>query len=624
MIPSRIKLMVSAIALAGVLSGCEPAAEAPPKPINASEQPATPEQAAFNAEVNKQLDELYMALIERHPEWLTALGKKQDYDKWNDRSEAFEAETQTLLRRQLAQLRDIDNQQLVGETALSYQLYIDFLNDQVEDYKWRYHTYPVQQMGGLQSRVPSLLINQHRVESQEDALAYVARLYGVPALFEQLLAQLRKREELGIIVPKFIIPYVISDSQNLLKGAPFEVAESGEPLPDSTLMADFRAKVTALDLDEKVEQKLLDAAVLALTEHVKPAYQKLIAYLTELESKADNNAGVWKLPDGGQFYQTMLERQTTTDMTAEQIHQIGLDEVARIHEEMRAIMLETGFTGSLREFFQFMREDQRFYYPNTDVGRAAYLTEATALIENMKGRLDELFLTKPKAELKVKAVEPFREKTAGKAFYESPSLDGTRPGIYYANLYRMSNMPIYQMEGLAYHEGIPGHHMQLAIAQEIEGLPLFRKLGNYTAYIEGWGLYSELLPKEIGLYQDPYSDFGRLAMELWRACRLVVDTGLHDKQWTREQAIAYLSQNTPNALNDAERAIDRYIVLPGQATTYKIGMNKILELREHAKSQLGEKFDIRAFHDVVLTHGPLPLDTLATQVDAFIEQYQKQ
>ncbi|TCI02291.1 DUF885 domain-containing protein [Corallincola luteus] len=614
----KLKLLLVAASLISLLSACEPKPEPPTPVIDTSVQPTDAKQAAYNTEVNKLIDELYMAQLERSPEMLTILGIKQDYDKWDDRSEEYAAQTQLLYQEHLRRVQDIDSSELVGETALSYQLFKQYLQDKIDDYKWRYHSYPVEQMDGLQSHVPSLLINQHTVTSEEDALAYVARLYGVPGLFEQLLAQLKKREELDIIIPKFIIPLVISDSQSLLTGVPFEEADQ-----DSTLFADFKTKLLALDLDDEREQKLLDAAALALTEHVAPAYEKLIAYLQQLENKADNHAGVWKLPDGAQFYQSTLHFHTSTDLTAEQIHEIGLQEVARIHTEMRQVMLKTGFTGSLREFFQFMREDPRFYYPNTDEGRAAYLHEATALIDNMKSRLDELFITQPKADLKVKAVEPFREKTAGKAFYEAPSLDGSRPGTYYANLYQMSNMPSYQMEGLAYHEGIPGHHMQLAIAQELESLPLFRRLGDYTAYIEGWGLYSELLPKEIGLYQDPYSDFGRLAMELWRAARLVVDTGLHEKRWPRERAIAYLAENTPNALNDAERAIDRYVVMPGQATSYKIGMIKLLELREKAKQALGEKFDIKAFHDVILIHGALPLNVLETQVDSFIEQNQK-
>ena len=292
----------------------------------------------------------------------------------------------------------------------------------------------------------------------------------------------------------------------------------------------------------------------------------------------------------------------------------------RIHEEMRGIMEEVGFEGTLQEFFVHMRNSEEFVYPNTEEGRKRYLDEATAYIDNMRGRLDELFIKKPKADLIVKAVEPFREKSAGKAFYQQPSMDGTRPGTYYANLYDMAAMPTYQVEALAYHEGIPGHHMQIAIQQELEGIPKFRRFGRYTAYSEGWGLYTEKLPKEIGLYKDPYSDFGRLAMELWRAVRLVVDTGIHDKKWTREEGIDFYVTNTPNAKSDAVKMVERHIVMPGQATAYKIGMNKILELREKAKSELGDKFDIREFHDVVLGSGPVPLNILEQFVNDYISE----
>jgi uncharacterized protein (DUF885 family) len=305
-------------------------------------------------------------------------------------------------------------------------------------------------------------------------------------------------------------------------------------------------------------------------------------------------------------------------MTPDEVHALGLAEVARIQSEMQAIMQATGFKGDLKAFFDYLRTDQRFYKPNTDAGRAAYLAEATAAIDKMRADLPKVFNTFPKSEMIVKAVEPFREQSAGKAFYSQPSEDGARPGTYYANLYRMQDMPVYQMEALAFHEGIPGHHMQIAIAQELTGVPDFRKYGDYTAFSEGWGLYSEFLPKEMGYYQDPYADFGRLSMEIWRAARLVVDTGLHHKQWPREQAVQYLLENTPNPEGDCRKAIDRYIVMPGQATAYKVGMLKIVELREAAKAELGPAFDLAAFHDVVLRDGALPLAILEENVEAWV------
>jgi uncharacterized protein (DUF885 family) len=307
-------------------------------------------------------------------------------------------------------------------------------------------------------------------------------------------------------------------------------------------------------------------------------------------------------------------------MTADEIHDIGLAEVARIQDEMRAIMEQVGFEGSLREFFDFLRTGPQFSYPNTDAGRDAYMADATAIIDDMRGRLDTLFITKPKADMVVKRVEPFREDTAFGAFYNSPAIDGSRPGTYYINLKDVREQPKYLQQALAYHEGIPGHHMQIALAQELQGLPKFRTLGGHTAYIEGWALYAESVPSELGLYTDPYSDFGRLSMEIFRAARLVVDTGIHAKKWTREEAVQYYLANIANPEGDIRAEIDRYIVWPGQATAYKIGMIKIQELRKKAEDELGDDFNIAQFHDVILANGSVPLAVLEQLVDDWITE----
>ncbi|GGH02488.1 hypothetical protein GCM10007420_18440 [Glycocaulis albus] len=367
--------------------------------------------------------------------------------------------------------------------------------------------------------------------------------------------------------------------------------------------------------------RLLNEGREALQSWAAP-YERLIAVMTAQRESAAAGDGVWRLPDGEAFYNARLANFTTTNLTAQEIHDLGLANVERIHGEMEAIMEEVGFEGSLQDFFAFMREDPQFYYPNTDEGRQAYLDEATAAIERMNERLPEYFITLPQHALEVRRVEPFREASAGKAFYSRPAADGSRPGIYYANLRDMSDMPIYQLEALAYHEGNPGHHMQLAIMTDLEDIPSFRRFGGFTAYSEGWGLYTEYLPLEMGFYEDPYSNFGRLAMELWRAARLVVDTGLHYHEWSREEAIEYLVENTPNPRGDATNAIERYIVMPGQATAYMIGMLKILELRERAESELGDDFDIRMFHEVILRDGAVPLAVLEELVDAWIAEVQ--
>lgn len=562
------------------------------------------------------LDEMFMTFVNRSPEFQSYLGIKDNQDKWDDISDESEAEDHALNQELLARLKQIDINSLNADNQLTLRMVIAQTERSIEGYQWRHHTYLATQMRGRHASVPSTLINVHRITDVADAEAYISRLKGIQPLFAQLEERLTHQQSLGIMPPKFAFEMVISDSRNIITGAPFDNGE------DSTLFEDFKNKVSALEISEEDREALIASASEALTNYVKPAYESLITLFEAHQSIATTDDGAWKLPNGADYYSRQLEIMTTTDLSAEEIHQIGLDEVARIHSEMRDIMEVVGYEGTLQEFFAFMRTDPQFYYSNDDEGKAAYLAEATRLIDVMREQLDDYFGIKPQADMIVKAVEPYREKSAGKAFYNSPALDGSRPGIYYANLYNMADMPIYQMEALAYHEGIPGHHMQLAIAQELGELPLFRRFGRYTAYSEGWGLYSEYLPKEMGYYEDPYSDFGRLAMELWRACRLVVDTGLHHKQWSREEAIDYLAENTPNPQGDVVKAIERYIVMPGQATAYKIGMLKILELREDARATLGDQFSIREFHDIVLGNGPVPLDILEENVDAWVASKQ--
>ena len=605
----KLKITALAIALSLGLSACGNSETATSK---TETQSVSTEAQSESEKANKMFDDIFMEGVMRSPIYQTYMAIKKDYGKWDDISEARELEDLEFAKANLEKLQTLDVEELDSQTALSYKLFEQQLEDEIADYKWRNHNYPVNQMFGLHSMVPSLLINQHSISSESDALAYISRLNGVQALLAELENGLNKRAELGILAPKFVYPYVISDSENLLNGAPFTNGD------DSTLLADFKGKVNKLELDSDKKALLLANAKKALIKSVKPGYESLIANLKELEAKADDRDGAWKFPEGEAFYNNALKNTTTTNMTADEIHNVGLSEVARIHDEMRAIMKKVKFDGDLQAFFEFMRTDKQFYYPDTEEGKARYLSEAVALIENMKSRLDELFLVKPKADLTVKAVEAFREKSAGKAFYQQPAPDGSRPGTYYANLYRMSDMPTYQMEALAYHEGIPGHHMQIAIAQELEGIPTFRKYGRYTAYVEGWGLYSEMIPKEIGLYEDPYSDFGRLAMELWRACRLVVDTGIHAKKWTRQQGIDYYVNNTPNPETDAIKMVERHVVMPSQATAYKVGMLKIVELREAAKAKLGDKFSLPEFHDVVLKDGAVPLSVLEDLVNEWV------
>lgn len=589
---------------------------------NTSEPAAS--QKAYSAEesiketkkLNELLDKFFDEAVDRDPVRQSYLGIKKDYGKWTDLSDARAQKELEIAKANLEKMRkEINFDALDEQGKLSFRMYEMEVQRETDNFKWRFHNYPINQMDGMHSDIPAFLINIHTVSNEKEAIAYIDRLNGIDELFSQLLANLEVREEKGIIPPKFVFPYVINDIKNILTGAPFD----GSSKP-GTLLEDFTAKVNAIEgMDAGKKKELIAKANDALLASVKPAYEKLSAYVAALEKKATADDGAWKFPEGDAFYNAALAKTTTTDLTADQIHELGLKEVARIHGEMRAIMKKVGFKNdNLQDFFEFMRKDKQFYYPNDSAGKKAYLEQSVKLINTMKGRLDELFITKPKADIIVKAVEPFREKSAGGAFYQDPALDGSRPGIYYVNLYNMEDQPIYQMEALAYHEGIPGHHMQLAIAQELQNIPKFRKLGGNTAYIEGWALYTELIPKELGFYSDPYSDFGRLAMELFRAARLVVDTGIHRKKWNREKAIKYMTENTPNPPNDCLKEIERYIVWPSQATGYKIGMLKIMELRDKAKQQLGDKFDIREFHDVILVSGSVPLKAMEELVDAWI------
>ena len=567
-----------------------------------------------NGKLDAWFEKAFSEGIKKYPEFMTSLGMKQDYDKWNDPSTVFHLNDLDETRQQLEYMRaNFKLGQLDTAHALSYRLFERSAVQQLEDAKWHDYRYPFNQMFGIQSNIPAFLINRHRVDSADDARAYIARLNGVKDYVAVHLANSKTSVSKGIMPPKYVYEHVIRDAENIIKGEPFTQGEL------STLLADFKTKVKKLDLPKEQEQELFTGAITALMKSFKPAYENIIAEMKIQQAAATTDDGVWKHPNGANFYKVRLNRMTTTDMSPKQIHNLGLSEVARIHSEMRDIMKKVGFKGNLQAFFKHIKEDPAQYYADSDAGREAYLKEAEGLINVMKTRLDDVFATKPKADLIVKQVEAFRNKSAGKAFYNRPAPDGSRPGVYYANLYKITDMPKYQMEALAYHEGIPGHHMQIAIQQELKNVPKFRKFSSVTAYSEGWGLYSEYLPKEMGFYQDPYSDFGRLSMELWRAARLVVDTGIHDKKWTREQAIDYLTTNTPNPENDCIKAIERYIIMPGQATAYKIGMIKILTLREAAKKTLGDKFDLREYHDVILASGPVPLNIMEEHVNTWVK-----
>lgn len=597
MLTRRSALATTAAAL--LAAGVRPAVAHTAAPVE-DQGPAL--DAFFEQSFERRLD--------RSPQLAASLGDPRNAGAWDDPSLEFAAQSDAIALEEADRLRnEFDLAALDPARALSAALFLDQAERVRASAPFRQHSYHFNQMFGAQSRLPAFLINQHRVRERADAEAYIERLEGFGAVMDALVARTEAAAAAGISPPRFVYDYVTSDCRNVLA--------------DNPLIGDFAAKVDALDLREGAKRRLKSRAERAIARSVAPAYERALEALTGLQARARDTDGVWDLPDGEAYYAERLANQTTTTMTADEVHELGLSEVARIQGEMRTIMATVGFGGDLPDFYRFMETDERFYLPGTPEGKAEYITRAKAALDQMSARAPEFFNRLPRAGFEVRPVEAFREQSAGLAFYQRPSADGARPGIYYANTYDMRALPLYQLEALAYHEAIPGHHFQIALQQELEGVPRFRRFGGYTAYSEGWALYCELLAKEMGFYQDPYSDFGRLTLEVRRAIRLVVDTGLHAKRWPRSQAIQYILDNQPGGEDQARKDIDRYIVMPGQATAYKIGMNTILDLRSEAKAAMGEAidsrriFDIRAFHDVVLSEGAMPLNMLAERVRAF-------
>jgi len=555
----------------------------------------------------------YEEQLARSPMSRTFLGMSDGLGQLDDISQTAIDEEIALANNWLIEMRrDFDIDRLDAQSRLSFRLFEVDIEDQLATAAVAQKDYVFSHMSGPHTGLPSFMINYGRVGSVSEAESYISRLRLAKTYLGQAQARAEAQFEAGVSMPKFVYAKVSDASRNVITGAPFDEG------PDSPIWADIQSKISKIDTTDDRKNALLSEAKEALLTSIQPAYISLLSMFDQHASQAKADDGAWKLPSGEAYYNVRLKHYTTTDLTSDEIHDIGLKEVARIQDEMRGIMQRVGFDGTLKEFFTFLRTDPQFTFPNTDEGREAYMAEATDIIDDMRGRLDTFFITKPRANMVVKRVEPFREATAFGAFYNSPALDGSRPGTYYINLKDVKDQPKFLMQALAYHEGIPGHHMQIAIAQELEGLPKFRTLGGHTAFTEGWALYSEALPKEIGLYTDPYKEFGQLGMEIFRAARLVVDTGIHSKKWDREKAVQYYLDNIPNPEGDVRAEIDRYIVWPGQATAYMIGKLKIEELRAKAEAKLGETFDIRQFHDTIIANGSVPLSILEELVDDYI------
>ncbi len=606
-----MRTKLAAVLLASVaLTGCE----AIMSPV------ATIECATTQTEcLNEWFDTKFEEQLAFSPITQTALGRKTDYDKIDDLSEDAQLEQLEWMRQATREMEaNFDYEELTPAAQLSYDMWKFRLAQAERSWEFREQAYILHQMGSLQSGLPTFLLTQHTVADESDMQAFIARIEGIGAALDQLLVRAQANAEAGTRPPRFAYDAVILESTNLTSGAPFD---DGEP---SAMWSGVERHLSSLLENEIISEERAEEfraeARTALTEQFAPAYQRVIAWFEEDRENSDEEPqGVTTLPNGEAFYAASLKEMTTTDLSADEIHQTGLDEVARIQDEMRTIMEQVGFEGTLQEFFEFTRTDPQFFYQNNDAGAEEYIAQAKAHIDFINERLPDFFGTLPKADLEVRRVEPFREQDGAAQHYRPGTPDGSRPGIYYAHLSDMNAMPIPELESIAYHEANPGHHMQVSIAQELEGVPKFQSQGGFiSAFGEGWALYSELLAKEMGGYEDPYSDFGRLSSEIWRAIRLVVDTGIHAKGWSEEEAVQYALENSPNPETAVRSEVQRYYVLPGQATSYKIGMIRIQELRARAEEELGDDFDIRGFHDTVLGGGAVPLSILETRIDQWI------
>ncbi len=591
-------------------------------PTEITQSPTSGATVSESDRLNSWFDEQFQEELDFSPQFKTRLGDKSDYGLLDDYSEAAFYEELQWRRDTVADMQSsFAYEQLTEDARLSYDMWLYNLDRSERNVPFLRHGY-IFGRGGPHASLPNFLINYHRVDTAADMAAYISRLREIDRVFDELLDRARLASAAGIRQPAFAYDFATTEIGRVTAGAPFNNSDAS---PNSPLWTDIQSKIDALLeqglIDTSQAQAFLQEARGILAAEVMSAYNEILDWLEQDKAYASvQSQGVWALPDGEAYYNHRLAQMTTVDLTADEIHNIGLAEVSRIRVEMEAIRESVGFEGSLQDFFVFMRESEQFYYPSTDAGRADYLELNNQFLSAVAEKLPEYFGRLPRAQLEVRRVESFREQAGAAQHYASGTPDGSRPGVFYSHMIDMSALPIFQLEDVAYHEGIPGHHMQISIQQELTEVPRFRTQYRTTAYTEGWGLYAAWLAKEMGFYEDPYSDFGRLSGEIWRAIRLVVDTGIHARQWTEGQAVDYFLQNSPQPETAVRSEIQRYITGPGQATAYKIGMLKIQEVRAGAELALGDAFDIREFHDVVLGAGALPLTLMETRVDRWVQQ----
>ena len=588
--------------------------EAEAAPVAAMDTPPE-ETLSEDDRLNIFFAESFEAELMRSPIYLTFLGRPERLGEWDDFTDAAADEVARITLQELDRLHgEFDFDALSPAMQVSYLNFEHRNESRLEADLFRHQGYVDNQMNSITGLAILILTQIHPVSSLETAEAYVSRLVGMETALDQAAQVIRERTDFGTVLPAFAYPLMLEQIAGITSGAPFDNGE------ESILLSSFRSRLAETDLDEETQTRLIDEASAALEGPVARGFASMAAAHEEAAAQATGDYGVWNLPDGEAFYEERIRNYTHSSMTADDLHQFGLSEVARVHDEMRGIMVELGFEGTLQEFFEHLETDPANFYPNTDEGRQQFLDDAISQTARVTAAAPDYFGRLPQAEMVVQRIEPYREDTAAMASYNSPSPDGTRPGIFWANLRDMAGWPKHGMATTVFHEGSPGHHFHSAIQQELEGIPAFQQFGGTTAFNEGWALYSERVAREMGAHADLYSEFGQLVAEIFRDARLVVDTGIHSQQWTRTQAFDYMMEATGMPEIEVRTEIDRYFVLPGQALAYRMGMEKILQLREHAQTSLGDDFDIRAFHDVVLGNGAVPMPVLDVLVQNYIDE----
>ncbi len=576
----------------------------PPRPAHAfSNQPSVENRRQH---LRALFDEEWEYELRTQPEFATALGDKRYNDKLRDSSSTFYQSDVEQKRKFLARFEAIDPTGMDAQETLSRTLMIRDLRQQIEGAQFKSWEMPVNQMGGPHIELPDLVSNSP-FDTVADFDNYIARLRQIPRVFDQTIANMRQGMKDGLMPPRYLLEKAASEADDL-------AGKSGDASPFANPVKEFPAAIPAAE-----KKRLRDAVLAAVNEQIVPAYQRFAAFLhTEYVPKGRAEPGVWALPDGAARYRYSARRMTTTDLTSSEIHEIGLEQIAATEAEMLALAHQLGFK-DLASLNEHIKGERSFYAKS---GQQIFDLYAKYSHE-MEAELPRLFGHLPKSKLTVVPMEAARSKNAVPADYSIGTADGSRPGRINVNEWDPEHRLLLNVEAIAYHEGVPGHHLQLSLAQELPDLPTFRRHGGYTAFVEGWALYSERLGREVGRYQDPYSEYGRLENEMWRAIRLVIDTGVHEKKWSRDQMVEYFHRYTAMDEPNVQSEVDRYIAWPGQALAYKLGQLEIQKLRDEARQKLGAKFDLRSFHDEVLGNGALPLDVLDAQVRAWIKHQEE-